>query len=339
MKLSHFPRVVLTQAPTPLQHLPRLSRLLGGPDIYIKRDDNTGLALGGNKTRKLEFLLGDALAKGATHIVTQGARQSNHVRQTIAAASALGLRTTVLLEERIPNTDDDYNHNGNVLLDRIFGAVIEARPSGLDMNHELVAIGERLQAAGEVPYLIPGGGSNAIGALGYVESAQELLQQINQQQLDVHHVVHATGSTGTQAGLVVGLQGNNSHIPVLGISVRAPRDRQIENVTKLARQTWELLEIRGEFPTDTVEANADYVGEGYGIPTPATLEALFLLARTEGILLDPVYSAKGFAGLLDYIRKGIFKAGQNIVFIHTGGAAALPGYRNILERYAAVYEN
>lgn len=339
MKLSHFPRVVLTQAPTPLQHLPRLSRLLGGPDIYIKRDDNTGLALGGNKTRKLEFLLGDALAKGATHIVTQGARQSNHVRQTIAAASALGLRTTVLLEERIPNTDDDYDHNGNVLLDRILGAVIEARPSGLDMNHELIAIGERLQASGETPYLIPGGGSNAIGALGYVESAQELLQQINHQHVDVHHVVHATGSTGTQAGLVVGLQGNNSHIPVLGISVRAPRERQIENVTKLARQTWELLNIRGEFPADTIEVNADYVGEGYGIPTPATLEALFLLARTEGILLDPVYSAKGFAGLLDYIRQGRFTAGQNIVFIHTGGATALSGYRNVLERYAAIYEN
>lgn len=339
MKLSHFPRVVLTQAPTPLQHLPRLSRLLGGPEIYIKRDDNTGLALGGNKTRKLEFLLGDALAKGATHIVTQGARQSNHVRQTVAAAAALGLRTTVLLEERILNTDDDYDHNGNVLLDRIFGAVIEARPSGLDMNQELVAIGDRLLAAGEVPYLIPGGGSNAIGALGYVESAQELLQQINHQQLDVHHVVHATGSTGTQAGLVVGLQGNNSHIPVLGISVRAPRERQIENVTKLARQTWELLDIRGEFPTDSIEVDANYVGEGYGIPTPATLEALFLLARTEGILLDPVYSAKGFAGLLDYIRQGIFTAGQNIVFIHTGGATALHGYRNILERYAAVYEN
>ncbi len=339
MKLSHFPRVVLTQAPTPLQHLPRLSRLLGGPEIYIKRDDNTGLALGGNKTRKLEFLLGDALAKGATHIVTQGARQSNHVRQTVAAAAALGLRTTVLLEERILNTDDDYDHNGNVLLDRIFGAVIEARPSGLDMNQELVAIGDRLLAAGEVPYLIPGGGSNAIGALGYVEAAQELLQQINHQQLDVHHVVHATGSTGTQAGLVVGLQGNNSHIPVLGISVRAPRERQIENVTKLARQTWELLNIRGDFPTDSIEVDANYVGEGYGIPTPATLEALFLLARTEGILLDPVYSAKGFAGLLDYIRQGIFTAGQNIVFIHTGGATALHGYRNILERYAAVYEN
>ncbi|PWF21437.1 D-cysteine desulfhydrase [Corticimicrobacter populi] len=334
MKLSHFPRVRLTQAPTPLQHLPRLSRLLGGPEIYIKRDDNTGLATGGNKTRKLEFLLGEALALGATHIVTQGARQSNHVRQTVAAAARFGLKSTVLLEERIQHTDADYDDNGNVLLDRIFGATIERRDGGLDMNQELVAVGERLRAAGETPYLIPGGGSNAVGALGYVESAQELLQQINDQQLDVHHVVHATGSTGTQAGLLVGLQGNNSHIPVLGVSVRAPRERQIENVTKLARQTWELLGIRGEFPAEAVQVTSDYVGEGYGIPNDGTLEALFLLARTEGILLDPVYSAKGFAGLLDYIRKGEFKAGQNIVFIHTGGAAALPGYRSVLENYA-----
>lgn len=337
MKLSHFPRVILTQAPTPLQHLPRLSRLLGGPNLYIKRDDNTGLALGGNKTRKLEFLLGDALAKGATHIVTQGARQSNHVRQTAAAAAALGLKSTVLLEQRIAHTDADYDHNGNVLLDHIFGTTIEERPSGLDMNQELLPVAERLRAAGEVPYVIPGGGSNAIGALGYVESAQELLHQINQQQLDVHHVVHATGSTGTQAGLLVGLQGNNSHIPVLGISVRAARERQIENVTKLARHTWELLNIRGAFPAETVQVSDDYVGEGYGIPAESTLEALFLLARTEGILLDPVYSAKGFAGLVDYIRKGVFSAGQNIVFIHTGGATALAGYKSVLEQYATHY--
>lgn len=329
--LAHFARVRLTQAPTPLEALPNLTRLLGGPQLYIKRDDNTGLALGGNKTRKLEFLLGDALAQGATHIVTQGATQSNHVRQTIAAANKLGLKSTVLLEERVSQADADYYSNGNVLLDQLLGASIETRPGGLDMNHELLAVGERLRAAGEVPYLIPGGGSNPIGALGYVASAQELLQQATEQALRIDHVVHATGSTGTQAGLVVGLQAANSGIPVLGFSVRAARDKQIENVTRLARQTWELLGIRQPFDNSTVQVNADYVGDGYGLPTPGTLEAIRLLAQHEGILLDPVYSGKAFAGLIDLIRRGHYRQDDTVVFIHTGGAAGLFGYRAQLQ--------
>lgn len=329
--LARFPRLRLTQAPTPLEALPNLSRLLDGPQLFIKRDDNTGLALGGNKTRKLEFLLGDALAKGATHIVTQGATQSNHVRQTIAAANKLGLPSTVLLEERVSDAHTDYYSNGNVLLDQLLGANIETRPAGLDMNHELLAVGERLQAAGEVPYLIPGGGSNAIGALGYVLSAQELLQQSTEQALRIDHVIHATGSSGTQAGLVVGLQAANSGIPLLGFSVRAARDKQIENVTRLARQTWDLLDIRQPFDDSAVRVNADYVGAGYGIPTEGTLEAIRLLARHEGILLDPVYSGKAFAGLIDLIRRGHFRRDENIVFVHTGGAAGLFGYRDLLQ--------
>lgn len=329
--LARFPRLRLTQAPTPLEALPNLSRLLDGPQLFIKRDDNTGLALGGNKTRKLEFLLGDALAKGATHIVTQGATQSNHVRQTIAAVNKLGLPSTVLLEERVSDAHADYYSNGNVLLDQLLGADIETRPAGLDMNHELLAVGERLQAAGEVPYLIPGGGSNAIGALGYVLSAQELLQQSTDQALRIDHVIHATGSSGTQAGLVVGLQAANSGIPLLGFSVRATRDKQIENVTRLARQTWDLLDIRQPFDDSAVRVNADYVGAGYGIPTEGTLEAIRLLARHEGILLDPVYSGKAFAGLIDLIRRGHFRRDENIVFVHTGGAAGLFGYRDLLQ--------
>ncbi|HSD39675.1 MAG TPA: D-cysteine desulfhydrase [Rhodocyclaceae bacterium] len=329
MDLTRFPRVRLTQAPTPLEFLPRLSKLLDGPNIYIKRDDNTGLAGGGNKTRKLEFLIGDAIAQGATHIVTQGATQSNHVRQTIAAANRFGLPTTVLLEERVSGANPDYYANGNILLDRILGANIEYRPAGLDMNQELVAVGDRLREQGEKPYLIPGGGSNPVGALGYVVSAQEILWQANEQDLQISHVVHATGSTGTQAGLVVGLQGLNSGIPVLGISVRAPREKQEENVLRLARQTWELLGIRGELPASTVQVNSDYVGGGYGVPTPGMIEAVELLARHEGILLDPVYSGKGFAGLLDLIRKGDFERGENVVFVHTGGAVGLFAYRTV----------
>lgn len=335
MNLSSFARVRLTQAPTPFEFLPNITRALDGPNIFIKRDDNTGLALGGNKTRKLEFLIGDALAQGATHIVTQGATQSNHVRQTIAAANKHGMKTTALLEERVSGAHADYYSNGNVLLDQIFGATLETRPAGLDMNHELVAVGERLRTAGEKPYLIPGGGSNPIGALGYVVAAQEIISQTNELGLRVDCVVHATGSTGTQAGLVVGLQGSNSRIPVLGISVRAPRERQEDNVRKLARQTWDLLGVRGAFPDEAVVANADYVGAGYGVPTDGMVEAVHLLARHEGILLDPVYSGKGFAGLVDLVRKGHFTKGQNIVFLHTGGAVGLFGYRGVLAPQAA----
>ena len=335
MNLSSFARVRLTQAPTPFEFLPNITRALDGPNIYIKRDDNTGLALGGNKTRKLEFLIGEALAQGATHVVTQGATQSNHVRQTIAAANKHGMKTTALLEERVSGAHADYYSSGNVLLDQILGATLETRPAGLDMNHELIAVGERLRATGEKPYLIPGGGSNPIGALGYVVAAQEIISQTNELGLRVDCVVHATGSTGTQAGLVVGLQGSNSRIPVLGISVRAPREKQEDNVRKLAWKTWDLLGMRGNFPDETVVANADYVGGGYGVPTDGMVEAVHLLARHEGILLDPVYSGKGFAGLVDLVRTGHFTKGQNIVFLHTGGAVGLFGYRGVLAPQAA----
>jgi L-cysteate sulfo-lyase len=335
MDLSSFPRVRLTLAETPLEFLPRLTAHLGGPNLYIKRDDHTGLALGGNKTRKLEFLIGEALAQNATHIVTQGATQSNHVRQTIAAANKFGLKATVLLEERVSGAEAEYYANGNVLLDQILGAAIEKRAAGIDMNAEIEVVGERLREAGERPYLIPGGGSNATGALGYVVSALELVAQANERQLAIDKVVHATGSTGTQAGLVVGLQGSNSRIPVLGISVRAPREKQQENVRKLARQTWDLLGVRGEFPDAAVEVNSDYVGSGYGIPTAGMIEAVELAARFEGILLDPVYTGKAFAGLIDLVRKGHFGKGQNVVFVHTGGAAGLFGYRAVLAPQAA----
>ena len=328
MDLTRFARVRLTHAPTPLEHLPRLSKLLGGPEIYLKRDDCTGLASGGNKTRKLEFLIGDALAEGATHIVTQGATQSNHVRQTVAAACRFGLGSTALLEERVDGAAADYYGSGNVFLDRLFGTRIEVRPAGLDMNAEMLAVGERLRTQGERPYLIPGGGSNAIGALGYVVCAQEILQQVNERGLPIDAVVHATGSCGTQAGLVVGFEGMNSGIPVLGIGVRAAREAQETNVFKLAGQTWEKIGLRGELRREAVQADCDYVGAGYGRPTSGMIEAVTLLAQYEGILLDPVYSGKGMAGLVDLIRKGHFRRGQNVVFVHTGGSVGLFAYRD-----------
>ncbi|THF65183.1 D-cysteate sulfo-lyase [Pseudothauera rhizosphaerae] len=331
MHLARFPRVRLVHAPTPLEPLPRLTELLGGPRLYIKRDDCTGLATGGNKTRKLEFLLGDALARGATHVVTHGATQSNHVRQTAAAAARLGLKCTALLEARIADGSVEYRNSGNVFLDRLFDATLEARPAGLDMNAEVETHAARLHDRGEAAYAIPGGGSNPVGALGYVACAQEILQQADAAGIVVHHVVHATGSTGTQAGLVAGFQGHSSGVPVLGISVRAERSVQEDKVWQLAGRTLELLGVATPLAREAVRANSDYVGPGYGRPTPEMVDAVKLLARTEGILLDPVYSGKGFAGLLDLIRKGRFGKDENVVFVHTGGAVGLFGYRDTFD--------
>ncbi|MFE8103185.1 D-cysteine desulfhydrase [Brenneria goodwinii] len=333
MHLARFPRLTLGHFPTPLEALPALTKYLGGPTIYIKRDDATGLATGGNKTRKLEFLLADALQQGADVIITQGATQSNHVRQTIAAASKLGLKTKILLEKRVTDYGEDYQRSGNILLDNLLGGeIVDHLPAGADMQQAMEDLADTLREQGAKPYVIPGGGSSPVGALGYVACAEELLFQSSQQRLRIDHIVHATGSTGTQAGLVTGLTATNSQIPLLGISVRAPREKQEENVYALAQRTWQLLGIAGEVPRQAVKVNSDYVGQGYGIPTEGTLEALTLLARLEGILLDPVYSGKGMAGLIDLIRKGHFSRDENVVFIHTGGSAGLFGYRQLFEQ-------
>ena len=328
MHLSRFPRVQLGHCDTPLEPLPRLSALLGGPSLYIKRDDCTGLATGGNKTRKLEFLIADALQQGADTVITQGATQSNHARQTAAAAARVGLRCILLLEDRTSFRDPDYLHSGNVFLERLMGAPTRTYAGGTDMNEAMRTVADEVLASGGRPYIIPGGGSNAIGALGYVNCALEIVTQANRQQLVVHHVVHATGSAGTQAGLVTGFEGTRSSIDVLGIGVRAPREAQEASVFKLACETAERLGMPGAVRPERVVANCDYVGDGYGIPTAGMVEAVTLLARTEGILLDPVYSGKGMAGLIDLIRKGRFKRDENVVFLHTGGSAALFGYKD-----------
>jgi len=326
LDLARFPRVKLCQAPTPLERLPRLTTALGGPDIWMKRDDLTGMGLGGNKVRKLEFLAGAALAAGADHLVTQGAVQSNHVRQTAAVAAKLGLACTAVLEHRIETNDSAYLNNGNVLLDRMLGTHLEYRPGGTDMQAAIEEVGARLQADGAKPYLIPGGGSNATGALGYAAVALELLVQANEMGLHIDRLVHATGSAGTQAGLVAGLHAMSSPVPVLGIGVRLPRDKQEANVLRLAQATATHLGLDSPVPPEAVKANCDYVGAGYGIPTPGMVEAVTMVARLEGIFLDPVYSGKGMAGLIDLIRRGVFTAGQTVVFLHTGGSAGLFGY-------------
>jgi L-cysteate sulfo-lyase len=326
MLLARFPRVFLAHLPTPLERLDRLSRELGGPEIWIKRDDCTGLSTGGNKTRKLEFLMAEAQAQGADTVMTQGATQSNHARQTAAFAAKLGMACHILLEDRTGSNDPNYNSNGNVLLDHLHGATTEKYAGGEDMNAALEAAADRARAEGRTVYTIPGGGSNPTGALGYVNCAFELVGQANDRGLVIDRIVHATGSAGTQAGLVTGLKAINAQIPLLGYGVRAPKDKQEENVFALARATADKLGCAGIVSREDVVADTTYVGPGYGIPRADTIEAIRMFAELEGILLDPVYSGKGAAGLIDYCRKGIFKKGERIVFLHTGGAAGLFGY-------------
>ncbi|MDA9641528.1 D-cysteine desulfhydrase [Alphaproteobacteria bacterium] len=333
-KLSEFPSVPLCHQPTPLEFMPRMSESLGGPRLWIKRDDCTGLATGGNKTRKLEFLIADAIEKGADMLVTQGAVQSNHVRQTAAAACKFGLDCHALLERRVPDREDDYETTGNVLFDQIFGTSLEFRPAGLDMNAEALAVTEKLVAAGRKPYFIPGGGSNEIGALGYVSCAYELLDQIKANDLDVGWIVLATGSAGTHAGMLAGLHAAGSTIPVMGISVRQPEDKQIAAVHKLTVLTASQL-TDTPIGVEKVIVDDGYVGAGYGQPAQGTLDAINLIARREGLLFDPVYSGKGLAGMIGLAGQNFFESDKDVIFLHTGGAAALFAYGNQLAENAA----
>lgn len=326
LTLAGFPRVSLAHLPTPLEPMDRLSEELGGPRLWVKRDDCTGLSSGGNKTRKLEYLMADAMDQGADTVITQGATQSNHARQTAAAAAKLGLACHILLEDRTGSDDANYVLNGNVLLDRLHGASVSKRPGGADMNQEMEACAEQMKAEGKTPYIIPGGGSNPIGALGYVNCARELTEQAATAGLKIDALVHATGSSGTQAGLVTGLAALDSDIHLLGIGVRAPQEKQETMVHDLAVRTAEVMDPGLQIARSAVRANCDYVGPGYGLPTPGMINAVKLLARTEGLLFDPVYSGKGLDGLIDLIGKGYFDGMDNVVFLHTGGSAALFGY-------------
>lgn len=330
MHLARFPRIHLAHLPTPLERLDRLSAALDGPEIWIKRDDCTGLSTGGNKTRKLEFLMAEAQAQGADMVMTQGATQSNHARQTAAFAAKLGMDCHILLENRTGSNDPAYRENGNVLLDDLHGATREERGPGLDMNAEMEAVAEGFRAKGRRVYTIPGGGSNPTGALGYVNCAYELLGQLNDRSLAVDHIVTATGSAGTQAGLIAGLKAVHAGIPLLGFGVRAPRDRQEAMVFALASATAAKVGASGAVERSDVVADCAYVGDGYGIPNAGTIEAIRMFARLEGILLDPVYSGKAAAGLVDWCRSGRFRRGQRVVFLHTGGAAGLFGYPGAL---------
>lgn len=326
MTLAAFPRVSLAQLPTPLEAMSRLSAHLGGPEIYIKRDDCTGLATGGNKTRKLEFLMADAVQKGADTVLTIGAVQSNHVRQTAAAAARMGLQCHALLETEVPCTQAAYQGSGNILLDNLFNTQLTFHERGSDMPGAARARCDSLSEAGRKPYIIPVGGSNAIGGLGYIDCARELLEQLLQQDIKATHIVHATGSAGTQAGLLAGLQAQGSGITVIGVSVSADEATQIEKVARLCGEVAELTGSSETVPHAGIHVRDQYVGSGYGMPTEGMLEAVELCARLEGVLLDPVYSGKAMAGLIDMVRRGELADDDTVVFLHTGGSAGLFAY-------------
>ena len=330
MQLNDFPRVSLAHLPTPLEAMPRLSDYPGGPQIYVKRDDCTGLATGGNKTRKLEFSMGQALQQGADTVITVGAVQSNHVRQTAAAACKLGLKCEVLLEHRVAHPTDLYRTSGNVLLDRLFGANLREYEKGTDFDTEMEAIAEEVRSDGGKPYIIPGGASNPVGALGYVSGAIELLQQAADQDISFDQFVTTSGSAGTHAGLAVGLRGSGCDKPILGFGVNVGQEVQEERVYELACDTASYVGEPGIVARDDIFADCNYVGPGYGEPTEAMNEAVLLAARLEGLLFDPVYTGKALAGLIDYIREGRIGKDSSVVFLHTGGAAGLFAYADTL---------
>jgi D-cysteine desulfhydrase len=323
MNLAQFERRRYTQYATPLEKLEHLSKALGGPDIYIKRDDLLGLAGGGNKTRKLEFLVADALKQGADTLITIGAIQSNHCRLTLAAAAKEGLKCRLILVEMVPGSYRE-DASGNNFLYRLLGAEKTiVVPSDADFQTIMTAEAEEIAHDGGQAYIIPPGGSNPIGTTGYVACAQELLAQCFERGLAIDKVVCASGSAGTQAGLIVGFQGTNSQIPVIGINVSRKKEEQETSVHALVQKTAERLEINTSIPREATMCYDEYVGPGYTIPTPEMAEAVRILARTEGILLDPVYTGKTMAGLIDLVKKGVFSGNENVLFLHTGGSPAL----------------
>jgi D-cysteine desulfhydrase len=326
MQLARIPRRRYTSGWTPIEFLPRLTEHLGGPNIYIKRDDLLGLSAGGNKTRKLEFLMADALAQGSDTIITTGAVQSNHCRLTLSAAVKEGLKCRLLLEERVEGSYDE-DASGNNLLFRLLGAEsIEVVPGGTDLNERMQKMADEVAAGGGKPYIVPGGGSNALGALGYVSCAEEILAQTFDMSLRIDHVVCSSGSGGTHAGLVAGFSGNQSGIPVTGISVRAEKAPQEAKLHELSNATARLAGAEREVPRDEFKVVDSYVGPGYSLPTAEMTAAIQMFARLEGILLDPVYTGKTAAGLIGLSQQGYFPADSNVLFVHTGGSPALYAY-------------
>lgn len=327
MNFSQFPRRGYLQGATPLEAMPKLSKALGGKvNLYVKRDDLLPGAAGGNKTRKLDFCIADAMEQGADTIITCGAVQSNHCRLTASWSAKEGLECHLVLEERVEGSYKEDGSGNNFLFELLGVKTKRVVKAGSDMMAEMEKTAEELKKSGKKPYIIPGGASNPTGALGYVACAEELMNQINVSGLKVDHVVVPSGSAGTHAGMVVGMTGTNTNIPVSGVNVSRPKDVQEGIVHNLALQTADLIKVKGGIDRDAIVCYDQYVGPGYSIATDAMIEAVKLFSLEEAILLDPVYSGKAAAGLIDLVRKGAFPEGSNVVFLHTGGSPALYAY-------------
>ncbi len=325
---QHLNRVNLGFFPTPLVFLKNLTTYLNGPMIYMKRDDCTGLATGGNKTRKLEFLLAHALEQQCDTLLTGGGMQSNHVRQTAAAAARYGLKCVVVLNESRYREDELYKSNGNIVLDRIFGATLHIVSKEMNVEEEMSQLYQQLQKEGARPYLVPLGGSNEIGATGYVVAAEETYQQCKENNINATHLICAVGTGGTQSGLVIGKYLSDWDVTVQGFCVGVKNPVEKMRVPQVLDATCRLLQVNPDHIKGSYEIDENYIGVGYGQTTPESLAAIRLVAQTEGILLEPVYTGKAMAGVIDYIKKGRFKKSDVIIFFHTGGTAALAAYAN-----------
>jgi len=323
-----IPRININHAPTPLEFAPRLSTELGC-QLYFKRDDCTGFAGGGNKIRKLEYLIADAKQQGADTLITIGGLQSNHARQTAAVAAKYSFGCELVLEDVVGTPKSDYYHNGNVLLDNLFGANIHRLEVDQDCDIYTETLINKLIREGRKPYLIPIGGSNVIGSFGYIRCVDEILQQLTTQDIQIDQIVLATGSAGTQAGLLAGLITAEIDLPVLGICVSRTTENQQVLVEALLRKTLKEIGLNPDLAKGRVNCNGNYVGEGYGIITEPMILAVKRCAQLEGLLLDPVYTGKAMAGFIDLCSQGVIVAGSRQLFLHTGGSQALFGYREV----------
>jgi len=331
MRLSDAPRVRLANLPTPLQEAPNLSKALGGPRILVKRDDLTGLAFGGNKTRKLEFLMADAVSNGADVVVTGAGHQSNWCTQTAAAARKLGMKCVLIKSGPIDGYDPE-EYDGNHLLHFLLGADIKVATSG-NTKRVYDETMEELKKKGHRPYLLTAAGSTPPGVLGYVNAVLEIVSQAVERGIKIDYIVHATGSGGTMAGLVLGAKALNTGIKIIGSSVSPGKERMVKNVTRLVNESAEHLEIKLRVTEDEITVYDEYAGSGYGVLTDEKAEAVKLAAETEGLFLDPVYTGTSMANLIGLSRERFFKKDDVVVFVHTGGSSALFPYRTPLKAY------
>jgi len=331
--LAAYPRVALLEGPTPIQKLSRLSLLpeLNGCHLYVKRDDLTGLGGGGNKLRKLEFLLGEALAEGADTLVTWGGLQSNHARLTAAVAARHGLACELILTPSAVRCDDDFCHNGNVLLDALFGAKVHRLPRGVVPDTYAAELVDTLKGQGKRPFVMPLGGSSPRGSLGYAACAAQILRQADTLGVHFEHIIVPNGSAGTHSGLLAGLTLSGASTQILGYSVLATEEQATTTTLEKTRQVLQLLDRSTTLADTSIRVDGSQRGDAYGAPTEPMLEAVRLLASQEGLLTDPVYGGKAFAGLLAAVRRGDYPAGSHLLFVMTGGMPGLFAYRSAFD--------